>query len=183
MVFGINAIRLPRGDDEAIQHVSAVHADAGEHVVSIVANNLSWRLSNVVPVGIAIVAINITAQDGGVALPVALVKAGLRPGKAAVKRHAAFESEGIFPGRTRNVQTFHDPNFLSAGASSQSRLQGAGVCPSGTVTAALRGRRGIQIFMGFVSAHIHNGRRAPAGVGVAGDIHKARVALQVRGDA
>jgi hypothetical protein len=35
----------------------------------------------------------------------------------------------------------------------------------------------------FIRAHIHDGRGAAAGVGDAGDVHKARLVVQVGSDA
>ncbi|WP_041331131.1 hypothetical protein [Roseiflexus castenholzii] len=63
-------------------------------MVGVAALDIGGRLGDKVAVGVDVVLVNVAAENGGVGLPVALVAAGLRAGKAAVNCHNVLEGEG-----------------------------------------------------------------------------------------
>ena len=127
------------GDDKPVQYCCAVHAATAHHVVAVVAHDVAPRFGDEVAVVVRVVLVDVAAEDGQIALPVALVQAGFGAGKAAVEHHAVFEHEcGATVGAAGGiVDAGGHPDLVAALRRGQGRLQaGVGIGPARAVVGA-----------------------------------------------
>jgi hypothetical protein len=113
-------------------------------VVGIVACNLGGAFVDVIA-AVIVILVNVAAEDGDVERGVALAEGGLRAVEAAVDFHTVLQRKGgaAIAGRAWVMHTSLDPDLIAARGAGQGGLQGAGVCPTGTVAAARSRRRGV----------------------------------------